>query len=143
MTDLLVLDLVDKGLVTESVTLQLGYSHAWHKEADRGTIRMDTATSSARVILPYVTKLYERIADRTVPLHRVNLVFNNVVKEGYQQYDLFTDPIEAEREKSMQKAMLDIKRKYGKNAILKGMNLEEGATTIARNRQIGGHKSGE
>lgn len=143
MADLLCLELVDKGFVTESITLQLGYSRAWHKESDRGTIRMHTATSSARVILPYVAKLYEKIADRTVPLHKVNLVFNNVVEEAYQQYDLFTDPAEAEREKSMQKAMLNIKRKYGKNAILKGMNLEEGATTMERNRQIGGHRSGE
>lgn len=143
MADLLCLDLVEKELVTESITLQLGYSRICHKEADRGTIRMDIATSSARTILSYVTKLYERIANRNVPIHKVNLTFNNVEKEAYRQYDLFTDPIEAEREKSIQKAMLDIKRKYGKNAILKGMNLEEGATTIERNRQIGGHKSGE
>ena len=71
------------------------------------------------------------------------MTFNNVVDEMYKQYDLFTDPAELERENKMQKAMLDIKKKFGKNAILKGMNLEEGATTMERNRQIGGHKSGE
>ena len=59
------------------------------------------------------------------------------------QYDLFTDPEMREKERSMQKAMLDIKKKFGKNAILKGMDLQEGATAIERNRQIGGHRSGE
>ena len=71
-----------------------------------------------------------------------NLSFNNVVDEAYQQYDLFTDPAELEREHRMQKAMLDIKEKFGKNAILKGMDLQKGATAMERNRQIGGHKSG-
>ena len=63
--------------------------------------------------------------------------------EGYAQYDLFTDPAEMEREHRMQKAMLDIKEKFGKNAILKGMNLDSRGKTIERNRQIGGHRSGE
>ena len=66
---------------------------------------------------------------------------NNVVDEAYMQYDLFTDPAELMREKKMQKAMLSIQKKFGKNAILKGTNLEEGATTIDRNRQIGGHRA--
>ena len=71
------------------------------------------------------------------------MVFNHVIDEAYQQYDLFVDPVELERERKMQKAMLDIKKKFGKNAILKGMNLQAGATTMERNHQIGGHKSGE
>ena len=71
------------------------------------------------------------------------MTFNRVVDEAYQQYDLFTDPAELERERKMQQAMLDIKKKFGKNAILKGMNLEEHATARERNRQIGGHRSGE
>ena len=89
-----------------------------------------------------VITTYERIVDQSVPIHRINLTFNHVVDERYQQYDLFTDPAELEREHKMQEAMLNIKEKYGKNAILKGMNLQEGATAMERNRQIGGHKSG-
>ena len=73
----------------------------------------------------------------------MHITFNRVIDEVYRQYDLFTDPEDMERELQLQKAMLDIKGKYGKNAILKGMNLEKGATTIERNQQIGGHKSGE
>ena len=73
----------------------------------------------------------------------MTLTFNRVVDEVYAQYDLFTDPEELEREHQLQKAMLDIKGKFGKNAILKGMNLEKSGTTIERNQQIGGHKSGE
>lgn len=143
MIDLLCLDLVDKGLVTESVTLQIGYSNEFGKEPARGTISMNTATSSWKTIMPYVQQLYERIIDKHTPIRRVNVVFNHVVEEAYQQYDLFCDPAQLERERKMQKAMLDIKKKFGKNAILKGMNLQAGATTIERNHQIGGHKSGE
>ena len=73
----------------------------------------------------------------------INISFNNVVDEAYRQYDLFTDPVEMEKEHKLQQAMLDIKDRYGKNAILKGMNLQEGATTMERNRQIGGHRSGD
>lgn len=142
MADLLCLDLVEKGLVTESVTLYLGYANRLEKEPANGTIRIHMATSSAKVVLPYVEQLYDRIVDRNCMIKRINMSFNNVVDEAYQQYDLFTDPAELERERKMQKAMLDIKKKFGKNAILKGMNLEEAATTIERNQQIGGHKSG-
>ena len=104
---------------------------------------MTVTTSSARQIMKYSEQLYEQIVNRHTPIHRVNMTFNNVVDEMYQQYDLFTDPAELEREHKLQKAMLDIKDKFGKNAILKGMNLEQGATTMERNRQIGGHRSGE
>ncbi len=143
MADLLCLELVDKGLVTESVTLYISYENSWNMESSRGTVSLPTATSSARIMITYVEQLFEQIADRRAPVHKINMTYNNVVDETYQQYDLFADPVELERERRMQQAMLDIKKKFGKNAILKGMNLEEGATTMERNRQIGGHKSGE
>lgn len=142
MADLLCLELVEKGLVTDSITLYVGYSSRIEKKSAHGTTAMTVTTSSARQIISYTVKLYERIVDRYTPIRRVNLAFNHVVDEVYQQYDLFTDPAELEREHRMQKAMLDIKDKYGKNAILKGMNLQNGATTVERNKQIGGHKSG-
>lgn len=142
MADLLCLELVDKGLVTDSLTLHIGYSNRIPKKSAHGTISMTVTTSSAKQIIGYTLKLYEDIVDRYTPVHRVNLSFNNVVDESYQQYDLFTSPAELEREHKLQEAMLDIKNKYGKNAILKGMNLLDGATTMERNHQIGGHKSG-
>lgn len=142
MADLLCLELVDKGLVTDSITLYVGYTNRLEKKSSHGTTSMTVTTSSARKIIDYTQELYKKIVDRYTPVHRIYLTFNNVVDEMYQQYDLFTDPAELEREHKMQKAMLDIKEKFGKNAILKGMNLQEGATTMERNRQIGGHKSG-
>lgn len=143
MADSLCLELVDKGLVTDSITLYVGYSHRYERKSAHGTAAMTVTTSSARQIIAYTVRLYERIVDRHTPIHRIGLAYNHVVDEAYQQYDLFTDPAELEREHRLQRAMLDIKEKYGKNAILKGMNLEEGSTARERNRQIGGHKSGE
>lgn len=143
MADLLCLELVDKGLVTDSITLHVSYNKRYDRKSAHGTTTMTLTTSSARQIMSYTEKLYERIVDRQTPIHRIYLTFNNVVDETYQQYDLFVDPAELEKEHRLQKAMLDIKEKFGKNAILKGMNLEKGATTMERNLQIGGHKSGE
>lgn len=143
MADLLCLELVDKGLVTDSITLHVGYNNRYEKKPAHGTITMTLTTSSARRIMEYAVQLYDRIIDRNTPIHRFSLTFNNVVDEAFQQYDLFTDPAELEKENKLQKAMLDIKNKFGKNAILKGMNLQKGATTMERNRQIGGHKSGD
>lgn len=143
MVDLLCLEMVDKGLVTESITLHIGYNKHYNRTSAHGTVAMGVTTSSAKRIIFSVIELYERIMDRYTPIHRFTVTFNNVVDEAYQQYDLFTDLVELEREHRMQKLMLDIKGRYGKNAILKGMNLQDGATTMERNRQIGGHKSGE
>lgn len=143
MVDLLCLELVDKGLVTDSITLHVGYNKRFERKAAHGTISMTVTTSSAKQITAYALQLYERIMDRHTPIHRFTLTFLNVVDEAYQQYDLFTDPAELEREHRMQKAMLDIKEKFGKNAILKGMNLQKGGTTMERNQQIGGHRAGD
>lgn len=143
MADLLCLELVDKGLVTDSVSLQIGFENRLELPAARGTITLPITTSSAKMLLPYVERLYEKIIPKTRGIRRVSMSFNNVVDEAYQQYDLFVDPAELERERKMQHAMIDIKKKFGKNAILKGMNLEEGATTMKRNMQIGGHRSGD
>ena len=143
MADLLCLELVEKGLVTDPISLYVGYSRRLQKKSAHGTITMPVTTSSAKKIMGYTQELFEQIVDRNAPIYRVTLAFNRLVDEMYQQYDLFTDPAEIEREHKIQKTMLEIKEKFGKNAILKGMNLEKGATTKERNRQIGGHKSGE
>ena len=90
----------------------------------------------------YTEQLFDRIVDRYAPVRRISLTFNHVMDELYRQYDLFTSPEEEERERRLQKAILEIKERFGKNAIVRGMDLQEGATTIERNNQIGGHKSG-
>lgn len=126
-----------------------------------GTIGLDRATSSANQMLDAVTKLYDSIVDRNLLIRRLNIVANHVIEEAaaasqrqdhFEQLDLFTDytalqkqqaeeEAQLEREKKVQQAMLDIKKKFGKNAVLRGMNLEEGATARDRNAQIGGHKA--
>ena len=142
MVDLLCLELVDKGLVTDSISMQVGFENKLELPPARGTTTLPITTSSAKTMMPYVEQLYERIIPAHRGVRRVNMTFNNVIDEAYQQYDLFIDPAELERERKIQRAMIDIKKKFGKNAILKGMNLEEGATTMLRNQQIGGHRSG-
>lgn len=181
MTDLLVLDLVDKGLVTDQMVLTVGYDIENLTDASRrkaykgpvttdyygrqipkhahGTANLNRQTSSTRLIIDAVMELYDRIVDKNLLVRRINLVANHVVdensvkkEEAFEQLTLFTDYEEVEkerreeneqleREKKMQQAVLSIKKKFGKNAILKGMNLEEGATTVDRNNQIGGHKA--
>ena len=176
MTDLLVLDLVDKGLVTDQMVLTVGYDidnllDPERRKAYRGSVVTDhygrkipnhahgTAnlqghTSSTREIVDAVMTLYDRIVDGNLLVRRVNIVACHVLRETDvvpsgigMQMDLFSEenPEEKEenrqREKRRQQAVIEIKKKYGKNAILKGMNLEEGATARDRNRQIGGHKA--
>lgn len=181
MTDLMVLDLVDKKLVTDQIVLTIGYdienltdpnrSKGYKGEVttDRygrkvpkhahGTTNLSRQTSSTQLITKAVMELYDRIVDKNLLVRRITITANKLVDEScvksqgeYQQFDLFTDyealkrkqaeeEAALEREKRMQKAMLDIKKKFGKNAILKGMNLQEGATAKERNAQIGGHKA--
>lgn len=119
-----------------------------------GTINLDHKTSSTKIIMKAVMQLYERIMNKQLLVRRINITANNVIDEktakkdnSYEQIDLFTnyqkkvEKQQAEQtEKELQKTMINIKKKYGKNAIIKGMNLEEGGTTIERNGQIGGHK---
>jgi len=132
------------------------YGRAVPKHA-HGTENLESYTSSSRRIVRGVMDLYDRVVDPSLLVRRLYLTCTRVVlesewpREEPEQLDLFTDPATEqareeerkalEREKRMQRAMLEIKRKYGKNAILKGMNLEEGATAMERNRQIGGHKA--
>ena len=180
MTDLLVLDLVEKRLVTDQMVLTVGYDienlsdpermrrYKGKTETDHygrsvpksahGSINLGRQTSSTKLILEAVTELYDSIVDKNLLVRRMYVVANHVVhesrvrEEDAVQLDFFTDYAEAEkkrkeeneafaREKEMQKAMLGIKKKYGKNAILKGMNFTEGATAIQRNGQVGGHRA--
>ena len=119
-----------------------------------GTVNIDHKTSSSKILIEKVMSLYERIINNNLLVRRITITANKVENESevkgnpYEQIDLFVDYKELENkrkkeqaEKEIQKAMLDIKCKYGKNAILKGMNFEEGGTTRQRNEQIGGHKA--
>lgn len=143
MTDALCLDMVDRGVVTSSMSLMLGYSNELELKPAVGTASMPVSTNSYRTIIPYVMELYERIVAKDKPVRRLSLSCNNLVNEAYEQYDLFTDPAELEKDRRLQKAALEIKKRFGNNALVRGMDLQEAGTTMERNRQIGGHKSGE
>ena len=142
MADLLCLDLVDQGLVTSHISLVIGYSNQKCFEPAKGSTTLRSATSSNRRLLSYVEQLYRRIVRPGAYIRRITLTYTGVMTEDYQQFDLFSNPEETEKDVKAQRAAISIKQRYGKNAILKGMNLEESATTIERNGQIGGHKSG-
>lgn len=142
MTDLLCLDMAEKKLITSSLTLHVGYSNAFHREPAHGTAKLSTETNADTVIIPAVTELYEKIVDFHTPVRRIRITCNRVIPEEYRQYTFFEEPNQLEKKRRLQDAVLHIKKKFGKNAILKGMNLQENATTRERNQQIGGHKSG-
>jgi len=175
MTELLVLDLVEKGLVTDQLVLTVGYDHTGVPSDYSGSMVVDhygrklpkqahgsknlgRYTASARKIVEAMMQLYAQIVDETLQVRRMYVVANRVLptgeapKETFIQLGLFEDTTQqlAQREKeeqkeqqehSLQLAMLKIKNRYGKNAILKGLNFLEGATTIERNGQVGGHKA--
>lgn len=142
MADLLCLDLVDQGLVTSHISLVIGYSNQKCFEPAKGSTTLRSATNSNRRLLSYVEQLYRRIVRPGAYIRRITLTYTGVMTEDYQQFDLFSNPEETEKDVKAQRAAISIKQRYGRNAILKGMNLEESATTIERNGQIGGHKSG-
>ena len=143
MADLLCLDLAAKEMVTKSITLQVGYANHLKLEPSHGTAALSTETNLDHIIRPAVEALYKRIVNPQYQIRRVNISCNNVRPEKYRQITLFDDTAQLEKSHKVQSAVLDIKQKYGKNAILKAMNLEQAATTRERNRQIGGHKSGD
>lgn len=142
MVDSLALDLVDSDLISDSITLDIFYDRHLNVKHAHGTKTFPTATSAATRLKASAMELYDQIVRRDLPIRQIAVSFNRVVDAAYFQYDIFTDPQELMRENKMQKAMIDIKKRYGKNAILKGMNLEKKGTMRERNEQIGGHKAG-
>ena len=181
MTDLLVLDLVEKGLVTDQIVLDIGYDienltdpkirEKYHGEITtdyygrkipknaHGSANIGRQTSSTMLIMKAMMELFDRIVDSNLLVRRINVTACRLVNadsvqntDAFEQLDLFTDyeavqkkraeeETALEREKRIQHTILTLREKYGKNALLKGMNLKEGATTISRNKQIGGHKA--
>ena len=182
MTELMVLDLVDKGLVTNQIVLDITYDVENLNDPKRkakytgpittdiygrkmpkhahGTQSLDRYSSSTMLITKAVVELFDRVVDKELLVRKINLTANRIIPEsevpeddGIVQMDLFTDygalekkraeeNAALERERKMQKTMLGIKKRFGKNAILKGMNLQEGATAKQLNEQIGGHAAG-
>jgi len=163
MAELLALDLFRKNLVTSSITLQVGYDvetlnlkdfggevvrDYYGREVPKpahGSWSLGMETNSSKLIVDGFVSLFERITNKNWLIRRMNITANNTIPKELRQPGLFDDVQETEiglnqkKEDNLQKARLEIIRKFGKNAILKGVNLEEGATTRDRNMQIGGH----
>lgn len=159
MVDTVSMRLVENDLVAKGMVLTVGYDREnvdkgiYHGETvidfygrtipkpAHGTASIGHYTSSQSAFAEAVMRLFDRIVDPQLTVRRLNLVAIDVVDESNQGYDLFTDAQKQEREKKRLKAELLIKKRFGKNAIVKGMDLQEGATTVERNGQIGGHRA--
>lgn len=167
MADQLVLDLVSKRLVTNQIVLNIGYDisnlsdddpsrlYAGDVKADyygrkvpkpaHGSVNLRNYTSSTEQIMAATMELFNRIVDKSLSVRRMNITACNTIDENEVQgvqLDLFSDaPVVNEKERRSQEAILAIKKRFGKNAILKGMNFDEGATARERNEQVGGHKA--
>ena len=173
MAELLSLDLVAKGAVTDKFTLTVGYDHSNVSAAYRGdvasdylgrkiprhahgTVTLPKKSSSTREITRAYMTLFEEIIDTGLTVRRINLTAQDTVPVALarrmpEQLSMLDTAEESDaraheeeresRERRVQSAILDIKARFGKNAIIKGMNLEEGGTTVARNSQIGGHRA--
>ncbi len=141
MTDALSLDLVKKGLTTDSLSLWISYDHKTGHPGSGGTVNMGVATNSSERIIKGMEELYTKIASRYAGIRRISITANKVVPEGYRQFDLFTSPEKQTKERSLQNAILEIRKKYGSNALLRCVHLLECSTFIERNRQIGGHRA--
>lgn len=159
MADALALELVESGQVAHSVSLAVGYRATedgpgeraggrltrWGEFSVGGTRQFSEHTSSSEVIRHEVEALYREVVDETIPVHRLTLSLGDVERRGSAglQMDLFTDHEQLAREQRRLEAVNAVREKFGKNAMLRGMDLLPNATARDRNRQIGGHRSGE
>lgn len=140
----LCLDMAAKKYVTESVTLYVGYSLSQDVSGSSGTVSFLTETNVASQIVSEVAKLYRRIVYPSLPIRRIGLSCNDVREDrGELQLNMFEDVEQQIRSKALQDTMLSIRAKYGKNAILKGVNFYDASTGRERNTQIGGHRGGK
>lgn len=161
MAETLVYRLTEKQLVTDSLTLEVGYdrenvdfgAYRGQTQIDRygrtlpkaahGSARLEAPTALGSRIVTASVGLFERITDPALTVRRLNLTANHVVEDnGVCQMDLFQDTKQLEKEKRLQQVVLELKNRYGKNAVLKASSYEEGATMRQRNGQIGGHSAG-
>ncbi|MBQ9410162.1 MAG: DNA methylase, partial [Bacteroidales bacterium] len=157
MTDSLSMDLFDKKLFTTQLVLHVGYEAGkgtgaatmvsdWYgrptPKPAHGSVNLPFATSATSILLKNMLELFDRIVDRKLYVRRIYVVASQVTREEDsqgRQMSLFDEPQDLEKERRQQEAILEIRRKFGKNAILKGMNFDDGATGRDRNKQIGGH----
>lgn len=140
MIEVSVLELVDKHLVTNWISLSVGYADDLIKPTG-GSMKLDGYTNSYAKLREHFLTLFKKTTKKDYLIRRLNIGFGGIKNEIYRTIDLFTDEEKEEKERKVQETIIKIKKKYGKNSILKAMNLEEKATTRERNKLIGGHNS--
>ena len=140
MVETNVLELTSKHLVTNHISLYIGYSKDAIKASSSSNLISNT-TNSYKILLNEFTTLYKKIVNTNYPIRKLGISFGNLKDEYYAQYDLFTDVDEIEKERKAQEALVYIKQKYGKNTVLKGTNFLDKATARKRNTLIGGHNA--
>ena len=140
MVELNSIKLVEKNLITDTISLYIGYSKNIINSTG-GSMKLTNYTNTYSDLLPYFLKLYDNTTNRTVPIRRIGVSFNRLVSDEAQQLSLFENQEKITKERKIELAISNIKQKLGKNAIVRGMDLENGATTILRNKLIGGHNA--
>ena len=148
MIEVAVLELVSKGLVCGSVSLNVGYNYhgrydtpSYYLPKPMGASkRLSEATNSLSELQRELLAMYRSGTDRELPIRRLNLSLGNLTDEKYLPYNIFSDEKEQLKERALLRAIVNIKDKFGKNAIVKGSSFEEHSTARERNRLIGGHK---
>ena len=141
MVDLLSLDLLDRGCVTPHLSLMIGYSSKEGREPSHGGTKIDPPSESDLVLIPAALRLFRRIAVPDCPIRRIGISFDDVFCPAFRQASFFDDDDANERHRRLREAVSGIRHRFGGNAILRGTDFEEGATTRERNKQIGGHKA--
>ena len=142
MVELGSLRLIENNLVTDTVGLYIGYSKDIIKATGKSK-KLENYTNIYSVLLKGFLDIYDKTTNRSVAIRRIGINFANVIETENVQLSLFTDQEKLDKERKLELAISSIKHKMGKNTILRGMNLEEGATTLVRNKLIGGHNGGE
>lgn len=140
MIDVSILELLDNNLVTNNISLYVGYSKDAIKPLAKSR-KLPLYTNSLSKLTEFFLELYDKSINHNHMIRRISISFNNIKYSETSEYDLFDDLEKLDKEKKVHDAIIDIKKKYGKNSIVKAYNLDDKATTISRNKLIGGHNA--
>lgn len=131
-------ELMRRNVVTDRINIFVGYSKDIIPST-KGHVKMTVNTNVSSIMVPYVMKCFEQTTNKDTMIRRMGIEFSEVLDEKCESYDLFTDFAKLEKQKKTEQAAIKIQDKFGKNALIRAADLQEGATTVIRNRLVGGH----
>ena len=143
MCELLTLELVDLDMYTDHISLNIGYSKSAGVPSVHVSEKLTVHTCSGKTLRKELLALYHKNVKKEAPIRRVGIGFGNLTDSAAQQFNFFVDPAEEERDRKISEVTVALRKRFGKNAVLIGTNLDAAGTTIERNTQIGGHRSGD